>query len=52
MGVELDWDRPQEQWSRTKQGEIEMFTHPLDLDDLLRELPASAGVTELAGASR
>ncbi len=51
-GVELYWDRPQEQWPRTKQGEIEMFTHPLDLDDLLRELPASASVTELAGASR
>lgn len=36
-GVELYWDRPQEQWPRTKDGEIEMFTHPLDLKDLLRE---------------
>jgi len=40
-GVELYWDRPQEQWPRNKQGEIEMFTHPLDLNDLLREAPGS-----------
>lgn len=36
-GVELYWDRPQEQWPRTKDGGIDMFTHPLDLKDLLRE---------------
>ena len=36
-GVELYSDRPQEQWSRTKEGELEMFTHPLDLNALLRE---------------
>ena len=35
-GVELYWDRPKEQWPRNQQGEIEMFTHRLDLDDLLR----------------
>jgi catechol 2,3-dioxygenase len=40
-GVELYWDRPREQWPRTKNGEIEMFTHPLDLKDLLGEAPAS-----------
>src|SRR5215475_12332532 len=39
-GVELYWDRPQEQWPRTKSGEIQMFTHPLDLDDLLHQQPA------------
>lgn len=39
-GVELYWDRPPEQWPRTTQGEIEMFTHPLDLNDLLQETPA------------
>ncbi len=38
-GVELYWDRPEAQWPRTKEGEIEMFTHPLDLKDLLREAP-------------
>jgi catechol 2,3-dioxygenase len=40
-GVELYWDRPQDQWPRTKQGEIEMFTRPLDLNGLLREAPGS-----------
>ncbi len=41
-GVELYWDRPPEQWPRNRDGAIQMFTHPLDLDDLLRELPVSA----------
>jgi len=36
-GVELYWDRPQEQWPRTADGGIEMFTRPLDLDALLKE---------------
>jgi catechol 2,3-dioxygenase len=38
-GVELYWDRPEVQWPRNAQGEIEMFTHALDLKDLLREAP-------------
>ena len=37
-GVELYWDRPRERWPRTPTGELAMFTHPLDLDDLLSEL--------------
>ena len=36
-GVELYWDRPQEQWPRNAKGELEMFTRPLDVDGLLRE---------------
>ena len=36
-GVELYWDRPQDQWPRNNQGEIEMFTRQLDLNGLLRE---------------
>lgn len=40
-GVELYWDRPEEQWPRTKQGDIEMFTRALDLNNLLGELPPS-----------
>jgi catechol 2,3-dioxygenase len=40
-GVELYRDRPPEQWPRNRQGEIQMFTHPLDLNALLREPPAS-----------
>ncbi len=36
-GIELSWDRPQEQWPRTQSGAIAMGTEPLDLDSLLRE---------------
>ena len=36
-GVELYWDRPQEQWPRTPEGGINMFTRPLDLQALLAE---------------
>jgi catechol 2,3-dioxygenase len=37
-GVELYWDRPPEQWPRTPEGRLAMFTRRLDLDDLLKEL--------------
>ena len=36
-GVELYWDRRPEEWPRTPQGELNMFTRALDLKDLLRE---------------
>ena len=36
-GVELYWDRPKEQWPRTSDGGLAMFTHPLDLAALLKE---------------
>ncbi|HZC57269.1 MAG TPA: VOC family protein [Xanthobacteraceae bacterium] len=36
-GVELYWDRPQEEWPRTASGELAMFTHRLDLVDLLKQ---------------
>jgi catechol 2,3-dioxygenase len=36
-GVELYWDRPQDQWPRTADGELAMFTRSLDLDDLVAE---------------
>lgn len=36
-GVELYWDKPEEVWPRDTQGNIEMFTHRLDLESLLRE---------------
>jgi catechol 2,3-dioxygenase len=36
-GVELYWDRPREQWPRTPDGGLAMFTRPLDLDALLKE---------------
>jgi len=38
-GVELYCDRPRSQWPRTTNGELTMFTRPLDLDALLREAP-------------
>ena len=34
-GVELYCDRPQEQWPRTPDGELTMYTRPLDLQSLL-----------------
>jgi catechol 2,3-dioxygenase len=36
-GVELYRDRPREEWPRTPDGGIGMFTHPLDLAALLAE---------------
>jgi len=36
-GVELYWDRPREQWPRTPDGGIEMYTRRLDLEGLLKE---------------
>jgi len=40
-GVELYWDRPQEQWPRTADGQLAMFTHRLDLMGLLKAADAS-----------
>jgi catechol 2,3-dioxygenase len=37
-GVELYCDRPREKWPVNEDGSIDMFTRPLDLGDLLREL--------------
>lgn len=34
-GVELYWDRPQEEWPRDENGGIEMVTEPLNLQELL-----------------
>ena len=34
-GVELYWDRPREEWPRTPDGKLAMFTHRLDLQALL-----------------
>ena len=33
-GVELYWDRPQEEWPRTADGGLAMYTRPLDLASL------------------
>jgi catechol 2,3-dioxygenase len=37
-GVELYWDRPKDQWPKRSDGGLQMFTHPLDLHNLLAEL--------------
>jgi catechol 2,3-dioxygenase len=45
-GVELYWDRPQEQWPRTPQGGLAMVTQRLDLNGLLNEVePATEAPT-------
>lgn len=37
-GIELYWDRPQEEWPRTPEGDLAMFTRPLDLAGLFSEV--------------
>ena len=37
-GVELYWDRPKELWPKNDHGSLDMFTKPLDLENLLEEL--------------
>lgn len=34
-GVELYWDRPQEEWPRAADGGLAMYTRPLNLESLL-----------------
>lgn len=41
-GVELYWDRPQEQWPRDDKGGLAMFTRELDLGSLLAAAKAGA----------
>ena len=37
-GLEFYWDRPKEAWPRATNGELAMFTRPLDLDNLLERV--------------
>lgn len=37
-GVELYWDRPQELWPTQEDGSLLMYTRPLDLEDLRKEM--------------
>ena len=37
-GVELYVDRPKEEWPKTEDGEIDMYTKRLDINDLMSEL--------------
>jgi len=36
-GIELYYDRPEDEWPRGPDGELEMYSRPLDLDTLLGE---------------
>ncbi len=51
-GVELYWDRPNEEWPRTPEGEISMFTRRLDLSDLLKEVEAVNNPPQIEQGSR
>jgi catechol 2,3-dioxygenase len=50
-GVELYWDKPKDQWPRTPDGNLAMFTRRLDLTRLLSEasteLPLTSGPRDL-----
>lgn len=37
-GVELYWDKPREQWPVTGDGQLQMYSRRLDLEDLWREV--------------
>ena len=37
-GIELYWDRPRDEWPRSADGKVAMFTAPLDLRSLMAEL--------------
>ncbi len=37
-GIELYWDRPREIWPKNENGEMEMYTKPLDIQSLLSTL--------------
>jgi len=39
-GIELYWDRPQDEWPRSAEGGIAMSNQPIDLEALLTEAPA------------
>ena len=41
-GIELYWDRPQDEWPRSPEGELAMFTQRLDLNQLLQEAEANS----------
>ncbi|MGI9253926.1 MAG: VOC family protein [Thermomicrobiales bacterium] len=44
-GIEIYRDRARSEWPREVNGDVSMFTHALDLGDLLGELDAEDGIT-------
>ena len=51
-GVELYWDRPQEAWPRSPQGELAMFTRRLDLNGLLKEVERETSAPKVDAGPR
>jgi catechol 2,3-dioxygenase len=50
LGLEIYVDRPREHWGRPADGQgVEMFTLPLDLEDLLAQAPGTPGETIAEG---
>jgi catechol 2,3-dioxygenase len=49
-GIEIYRDRPREQWRRTADGQLEMATLPLDLDNVVSELSQATGPQPVAPA--
>jgi catechol 2,3-dioxygenase len=49
-GIELYWDRPRAAWPRRPDGSVHMYTHPLDVDALLAEAPATPDAQAAAPA--
>jgi catechol 2,3-dioxygenase len=43
-GVELYWDRPKEEWPFDNEGNLQMVTEALDMNDLLAEIPLSSAL--------
>lgn len=43
-GVELYWDKPRELWPMDSNGCLQMYSKPLDLNNLLQEITPSSGV--------
>jgi catechol 2,3-dioxygenase len=49
LGIEVYVDRPREQWGRHPDGSYEIFTAPLDLEDLMATSTAEPGPRVAAG---
>ena len=49
-GIEIYWDRPEAEWKRTGD-RVEMFTHRLDLNDLLAASSGKAWKTAVPGTT-
>ncbi len=45
-GVELYWDRPQDEWPRSADGHLAMVTEPLDLNNLQAEVRSETALAK------